>query len=200
VRYGNGEWDAVLGLKRETGSRSQVFSEDLREAMRETVIDHHGKHMAIQSERYLRRCKLYDKLQLWLKTNHISIDWQDADILHRASLAGELAPFVRSLRSALIVGPRHLEHLPFGSDFLPIPTRNCWDHIDAIEAGVRAAGQGRTICLSAGPAAKVLIHRLRHEDMQLVDCGSLWDVYCGQPSRRYHNNMTSEIIERNLNA
>jgi hypothetical protein len=36
--------------------------------------------------------------------------------------------------------------------------------------------------------------------MQLIDCGSVWDVYCGQPSRKYHRAMTSEIIERNLRA
>jgi hypothetical protein len=36
--------------------------------------------------------------------------------------------------------------------------------------------------------------------MQLIDCGSVWDVYCGQPSRKYHRAMTNEIIEANLHA
>jgi len=44
----------------------------------------------------------------------------------------------------------------------------------------------------------VLIHRLRHEYMQLIDCGSLWDVYCGIPSRKYQRQITPDILRRNL--
>jgi hypothetical protein len=200
VRYGNGEWDAVLGLKRGTGSRSQTFSEPLRQAMRETVMDHRGKIMAMQGERYLRRLKLWPKIQAWLQDHDLSIDWQPGDVLHHASGAGTLAPFVQALRNPVFVGPSHLQNLPIAGDFLPVRDRNCWKDVDRIEAEMRASCQGRTVCISAGPTAKVLIHRLRHEDMQLIDTGSLWDVYCGIPSRKYHRVMTAEIIRRNLCA
>jgi len=200
VRYGNGEWDLVLGRGTHTGSRSQAFNDELRAAMRETVIHHDGKVMAMQNERYLRKLRLYGDVQDWLARHAPDIDWQPADVLHRASGDGSLGPFVRSLRDPVFVGPRHLEHLPIRGEHLPIPERDCWAHIDAIETGIRRIDAGRTVCISAGPTAKVLIHRLRHEGMQLIDCGSLWDVYCGVCSRRYHHAMTHETIGRNLRA
>jgi hypothetical protein len=200
VRYGNGEWDAVLGLKKATGTLSQTFSEPLRQAMRETVMDHRGKIMAMQNERYLRRIKLWPKIHAWLQKHHVVIDWQPGDVLHYASGNGTLAPFVQALRNPVFVGPSHFERIPIAGDFLPIQDINCWDRVDQIEAEMRASCQGRTVCVSAGPAAKILIHRLRDEDMQLIDCGSLWDVYCGIPSRGYQRVMTPEIIRRNLRA
>jgi len=200
VRYGNGEWDAVLGLKKATGTLSQTFSGPLREGLRETVIHHHGKIMAMQNERYLRKVKLWPKIQAWLQKNRLSIDWQFGDVLHYASGSGNLAPFVQALRHPVFVGPSHFKDLPIPGDLLPIKDRDCWDDMDRIEAEMRLSCQGRTVCVSAGPAAKMLVHRLRHENMQLIDCGSLWDVYCGIPSRSYQRAMTPEIIERNLHA
>ena len=200
VRYGNGEWDLVLGLGTRTGSGSQVFSADLREAMRETVLNHFGKVMAIQNERYLRKAKLWPKIEAWLASRGVSIAWEYADVLHHASRDGSLAPFIRALDNPLLVGPRHLENLPISAEVMPIPDLNCWDDVDAIESGIRQHGQGRSVCISAGPTAKVLIHRLRNENMQLIDCGSLWDVYCGHPSRGYHQLITTETRRRNFNA
>ena len=200
VRYGNGEWDLILGRGKRTGSGSQWFTHSLREAMRETVIHHHGKVMARQSEQYLRKVGLWGKSQMWLKASRIEIDWQSGEVLHRASLAGELGPFVQALNDPLFVGPQWLESLRISGDVMPIPEQDCWDDVRAIEVAIRQHGEGRTVCISAGPAAKVLIHRLHGENMQLIDCGSLWDVYCGKPSRKYHKAMSSEVIERNLSA
>ena len=58
ARYGNGEWDCVLGLREATGTGSQVFTEDLREAMRETILENRGVTMGMQNTRYLAKCKL----------------------------------------------------------------------------------------------------------------------------------------------
>jgi hypothetical protein len=198
VRYGNGEWDAALGLKAATGTLSQKFSEPLRQAMRETVIDHHGKIMAMQNERYLRKVKLWPKIQAWLQKHRIVIDWQPGDVLHHASGAGTLAPFVQALRNPVFVGPSHFQNMPIAGDFLPVRDTGCWDEVDRIEAEMRALCQGRIVCVSAGPTTKVLIHRLRGEDMQLIDCGSLWDVYCGIPSRKYQRQITPDILQKNL--
>ena len=197
VRYGNGEWDLVLGRGTRTGSGSQVFTNDLREAMRETVTDHDGKIMAMQNERYLRKIGLYGKAQAWLAQHGVAIDWQPADVLHHASGNGELGPLVRALRNPVFVGPQHLARLPIAGDRISVPERNCWGYIDVIEVEVRERCAGRTVCVSAGPAAKVLIHRLRDEPMQLIDCGSLWDVYCGVISRKYHQNIDHAIAKRN---
>ena len=200
VRYGDGEWFLVLGRRTHTHSRSQVFTEDLRNSIRETVRDHHGKIMAIQNEPYLRKNHLYRPIQDWLRANDVRIDWQPGDILHRASAAGTLAPFVRALGHPVFVGPAHFARLPIRGDLLEVQPKDCWERVDQIEAEIRAFCTGRTVCISAGPTAKILIHRLRGEDMQLIDCGSLWDVFCGKPSRQYQRAMKPQTIERNLRA
>lgn len=199
ARYGNGEWDLILGRGRHTGSRSQVFTHDLRQAMRETVIDHHGKKMAMQSRRYLSKLRLLAPAERWLAKNGIEIEWESGDVLHWASLRGEMAGFVDALAGVrpLFVGPEHLKRIPIDGDVLTIPARNCWREVDRIEKDIRAQGMNRTVCISAGPTAKVLIHRLRNEPMQLIDCGSLWDVYCGVPSRKYHKNIDRVTAEAN---
>lgn len=199
TRYGNGEWDLILGRGTHTGSRSQTFTTALRQAMRETVIEHDGKKMGMQSRRYLHKLRLLQPAEMWLQENGIRIDWEAGDVLHWASQRGELAPFVDALTDAdpLFVGPEYMERIPLDGDVMVIPSRNCWQQVDEIEEAIRTHGQNRVVCLSAGPAAKVLIHRLRNEPMQLIDCGSLWDVYCGVLSRNYHKRIDHTIAEAN---
>jgi len=36
------------------------------------------------------------------------------------------------------------------------------------------------------------------EHSWLIDFGSLWDVYCGKRSRRYHKRMGKGVIRENL--
>jgi len=199
TRYGNGEWDLILGRGTHTGSRSQTFTTSLRRAMRETVIEHDGKKMGMQSRRYLQKLRLLSHAEAWLTKHGVKIAWEAGDVLHWASKRGELAPFVDALNatSPLFVGPDYMERIPLDGDVMVIPSRNCWQQVDGIEEAIRKHGQNRTVCISAGPAAKVLIHRLRSEPMQLIDCGSLWDVYCGVVSRKYHNEIDHVIAERN---
>lgn len=199
TRYGNGEWDLILARGKHTGSRSQVFTESLRQAMRETVIQHGGKKMGVQSLRYLHKLRLLQPAEMWLRKHRVKIAWESGNVLHWASQRGELSPFVDALEDAdtLFVGPEHIDRIPLDGDVMVIPSRNCWQQVDSIEEAIRQHGQNRTVCISAGPAAKVLIHRLRNEPMQLIDCGSLWDVYCGVVSRSYHKTIDHTIAEAN---
>jgi len=200
TRYGNGEWDLILGLGTHTGSRSQVFSDSLREAMRDTVRANTSKIMAIQNPEYLHKCKLLYPAMRWLENEKLKIQWHKGDVLHHASRDGLLFPFVDALRQRkmVFVGPAHLKALPIKGRRIVIDDVNCWENIDSIEERVRKAGQDATVSISAGPAGKVLIHRLKDEPMQLIDVGSLWDVYCGKPSRGYHRAMRAETIKKNL--
>jgi len=204
ARYGNGEWDLVLGRGTHTGSRSQTFTSELHEAMRGTLTDARaGMHYAIQTG-YLTTLRMMPSIEKWLAAHALSLAWHEGDVFHHASGRGQLAPLVNALRqrSVVIVGPPWLERLPFADAMVELRPQNCWQDADVIAAQVRMY-RDCVVSFSAGPAAKVLIHRLYPEMSEhswLIDFGSLWDVYCGKRSRRYHRQMTKKTIEKNIGS
>lgn len=79
TRYGNGEWDCILGLYHRTRSGSQTFNPALRRALTETLTQHVGgaSYPAIQSTGYLERLGLMQQAEPWLAANAPGLDWQD---------------------------------------------------------------------------------------------------------------------------
>ena len=202
ARYGNGEWDLILGRGTRTGSRSQTFTPELREAMRETLTDARaGTHYAIQTG-YLTTLRMMPSVEKWLAAHAPGLPWHEGDVFHKASGRGQLAPLVGALRQkrVVVVGPPWLERLPFADAMVGLRPQNCWQDVDVIAAQVRMY-RDCVVSFSAGPAAKVLIHRLwpeMGEHSWLIDFGSLWDVYCGKRSRKYHKRMSKDVMRRNL--
>jgi hypothetical protein len=204
TRYGNGEWDCILGLYYRTRSGSQRFSPDLQAALAKTLLEHRGgsSYPAIQSTGYLERLGLMPKAERWLAENRLDFDWHGGEVFHYASRKGQFYPFVEALRMhrVVVVGPAHLMSLPFATVFVPVRKNDCWQDVKTIEREVRRYNNA-VVLFSAGPTAKVLIHRLYPEiggSCWLLDMGSLWDPYCGVNSRKYHSSMTRDVIRRNL--
>ena len=204
VRYGNGEWDCILDLFYRTRSGSQRFMPDLRAALSKslTVAREGAYYTALQSASYLTRLGLLPKAEVWLGQNGINRDWHDGEVFTKASRTGALYPLVEALRAqrVVVVGPKWLMKLPFSSVFIPVKAHDCWEQVDAIEAQLRGM-QNAVVSFSAGPATKVLIHRLQPvigKSCWLIDFGSLWDPYCGVRSRTYHKRMTPELLRKNL--
>lgn len=206
TRYGNGEWDCILDLYHRTRSGSQAFNPKLRKALTATLTEHGGgtSYPAIQATGYLERLGLLPKAEAWLAQNAPGLDWHGGEVFHHASRRGELAPFVEAMRMhrVVVVGPPHLLGLPFASVFVPVKERNCWDDVGELYAQLSRLSNC-VITFSAGPTAKVLIHRLYPiigKSCWLLDMGSLWDPYCGVQSRKYHKHITPDIARRNLGA
>lgn len=204
VRYGNGEWDLVLGRGTRTGSGSQVFSDDLREAMRATLAQPRegAYYTGMQSTSYLTRKGLLGPAEGWLASSGVKRRWHNADVFHKASKHKRLYPLIEALRQqrVVIVGPPWLMQLTLASVFVPVRKHNCWQDVDKIEGELRGLSDV-VVSFSAGPAAKVLIHRLHPvigDSCWLLDLGSLWDPYCGKQSRSYHRHITRDVIRRNL--
>jgi len=200
ARYGNGEWDAILGKGTRTGSGSQDFTSELRAQLARTVIEHDDKILGMQSERYLRKLGLWTPVLDWLEVCAPDAVWAPGDVLHWASRDGQLYQFIDVMRDVrpILVGPEWLSRLDFDHLLFKIPSINCWFVVDEITKRLVKFPAGQVICLSAGPAAKVIAHRLHGLGHRIIDCGSLWDVYCWRPSRKYHHAMTPQIIEANL--
>ena len=204
VRYGNGEWDCILELYHRTRSGSQRFTKTLRKALELSLTEKRtgAYYPALQSTGFLKRVGLLPNLETWLARNAPDLSWHDGEVFAKASMKGRLFPLMKALKQhrVVVVGPKWLMKLPFASVFVPVRAHDCWQSADSIEAQLQGL-KNVVISFSAGPATKVLIHRLQPvigKHSWMIDFGSIWDPYCGVRSRRYHNRMTPAIMRRNL--
>jgi hypothetical protein len=197
VRYGNGEWDLILGRNWRTGSRTQYFTDSLREAMRQTLLQHNGATLGMQRPAYLTKCGLLKPARDWLRHNGLDgLCWREGDVLHDASAKGELPRFVDAIRGDVaVIGPSHLSILPFADRHIEVPSNDAWSAADVI---FDAASTLRdcVVLVSAGPMAKVLVHRLHALDRgcATIDTGSVLDPYCGVLSRRYMRDISFPVL------
>jgi len=117
-------------------------------------------------------------------------DLADADILHRASIKGELDLFLDQLKDVILVGPKHLRKMTIYRDFVEVNTRNAWlSYSDTLEEVNRLVQPGDVVLYCCGMMAEVLIHDMYAEDITQIDCGSVFDPYVGVNSRQYHKNL-----------
>jgi len=198
IRYGNGEWDCILGTRTCTGSGSQRLDIlALRNGLKASILEPKNDryYRAIQNLPYLSRLELLPQIETWLKQNKAQdIQWYFGDVFHRANGARQLAPLVEQLwkRPVVIVGPKWLGKLPFAKTLIEVIPKDCWQNVGAIEERLWTIPTGTIVSFSAGPTTKVLIHRLfpiLGDTCWLIDFGSVWDPYCGVLSRTYHRHM-----------
>lgn len=137
------------------------------------------------------------------------VSWFHGDIFHHASIQGELAPFLRALlaRRPVLVGPPIFQQIDWRigqnvASHIVIPSKNCYGAKETIKQDIWLSYKAghRIFSISASMAAKPIIHEMvpLMPGACLLDLGSLWDVFCGAPSRTYHRKMSKETIERNL--
>ena len=214
ARYGNGEWGCILQLAKRTGSGSQGLDiPDLRLGLENGLrfSDQVDYFLGTQSESYLTRCRLFKRLEEWLKRNASGIAWHNGDVFHKASMKGMLYSLVKQLRQmdVVVVGPGYLKALDKEvfkyTRFVQVPVKDCYSRYQRIYEEILSLLEGpsppEVISFSAGPTAKVLIHTLHsrvRECCSLIDFGSLWDPYCSKNTRRYHKRVTAAIQEQNL--
>ena len=204
ARYGNGEWDCVLQLFHKTRSGSQKFSPDLRTALISSLKKRiAGEHYAaLQSATFLGRIGMLPKIEAWVAGNAPGLTLHHGEVFTRASMRGELFPLIEAMKQhrVVVVGPPWLMKLPFASVFVPVRARDCWQDANAIVTQLKSL-KNVVISFSAGPATKVLIHRLQPvigAHSWMIDFGSIWDPFCGVNSRRYHGRITPAVQSKNL--
>ena len=197
ARYGNGEWDLILGLNYRTGSRTQYFSDGLRQAMRDTLLCHSGATLGMQIS-FLTKIRLIGPALNWLQKSGLEhLQWRESDVIHHASMAGRLHEFVDLIRGDIaLIGPPHLSSLPFVDRHIVTPSVNAWDEYKSLleqASGLRDC----VILVSAGPTGKILVHDLHalQNGCTIIDTGSVLDPYCGKRSRRYMQNMKFEPLK-----
>lgn len=208
VRFGNGEWDCILGTRDITGSGSQRLDiTALRKGMAAAVAKRYNYYMGMQSRSYLSRVRLLPKIERWLKSFAPDVKWCEGEVFTKPSMKGQFNPLIKELRKKrmAVVGPTWLRELSpkvFEYEaFVGVTPRNCFKDYATIKERIKRIPKGTVVSFSAGPAAKLLISELHDpERWTLIDFGSVWDPYCGKCTRRYHARLDKKVIARNLEA
>lgn len=195
TRWGDGEWHSVLGRKTGCNTVGQSFVPALRKQLRRRLRSRPPYTMELKKWE-----KIFEHwVDTWLVNEQLgSLDWIAPDILHKASMKGQLSPVIRALRNApgvLVIGPSHLEAtqdiLGFGS-MSEVSSKGAFSELDGLREQAFAAAatlpKGAVVSVSAGMTANILFDDLYHRfgnDLILLNAGSLWDPYAGVLSRGY---------------
>lgn len=200
-RWGDGEWMALLGHSGGTCD-GQQFSRGLREALTAVLMAKPPYELAL-GPMAIRR--FAGEIERWLARRQLQFDWTSANVFAYASRDGHLSTLTGVLhhRPVVLVGPDYLSALklfPIRRHVI-IDRRNAFAEIadvaDRVQRVVRTLPdrQPPVIAISAGPAAKVLVHQvyLQCPTATVIDFGSVWDPYAGQITRTYHRGVSLDL-------
>jgi hypothetical protein len=206
-RFGDGEWNAILGVEGENCDGHRYFPE-LGGELGEAIVNKKDYHYGIQ---YRAIKNLGWGIFRFLRRNGVRMEWCDADVFHYCDNAGTLFPLVRQLRAmkVVVIGPKHLRSIQgkvFDYDhFIEIPEKNCYLEKNSIRDSVREYYEKNgpaVFGFSASMTTNVIIQELyplMGSSSWLIDFGSLWDTYTGVESRGKKSKEYWDImIKKNL--
>lgn len=193
-RFGDGELNAIFEKKGANCDGHEYFA-DMGVRLKNILNSEQKYYLGLQSLGYGIWKQKVDEI---IKANKLV--FSDADILHTASIKGQLKPFIEALnnRNVIFVAP---EYLIDGNvincySAVIIPEKNCWNYYENIKNTIiNVTNENDVIVYSASMMANVLIDDMYKEfgeTITQIDCGSVFDPYVGVSKRRYHNS----IIER----
>lgn len=208
-RYGDGDWNCI--------QRRHGFGDidALRPGLRTSIVN--SLTHAYRDERYMMSIYVQnfaiDGLD-WLEEHVPNMRWHDEAVFGYASRDGQLYPFVKAIRELdvpiVIVGPpmlrafnafnvaRFVEVSPVQTSAADTYSWNDWQRV--VRECLEVSGPA-FFTFSMGLATKAVIWELFGKIGQqswLLDVGSLWDVYVGDRSRKYHFVIDEAVIKANL--
>ena len=196
-RWGDGEWNALLGL-RPTGTNCDghrffpAMDVELQQVLKDKpAYDLGMQRMALRNQG--------NKINAWLHENKLTdLIWYDADVFHYAAIHGHMDQLLQVVNEnhVLMIGPDHLKRVKPQIkyfDFVDVPPKNCYLAKDRIIQDVLSKMESQKhkqilISVSASMPAEIIIHELYRvfgAKHKIIDFGSLWDPLVGVQSRSY---------------
>jgi hypothetical protein len=189
ARFGDGEWNCMLNKAGQNCDGHKYFP-DLGASLRRVILSEPKYLVGIQplSMAYEKTQQIKDLC------SGLNINWVNADLLHNASIDGNLDIFLRSLagRYIILVGPAHLSSFFPQCVHLLVPSVNCWLGYEEIRQQIEFHTDGvnnAVVLLAASMMSEVLIDDFADYHHTFIDIGSVLDPYCGVKSRRYHHKL-----------
>jgi len=202
ARYGDGEWNCILGKDPDkVNCDGHHYFPDLGEALKKILEAQRPYFLGMQrlAEEQNSGNPEFERLKSLNK-------WGSSDILHHASIKGQLKPFFNVIKNydVTIVGPEkllmNLDDDVVG-DFYPleIPEIDCWKAhnktLNGLTKSIFRAPDGHygdLVLYCASMMSEVLIDEMWQiygSDITQIDLGSVLDPYAGIQSRTYHKNL-----------
>lgn len=193
LRFGDGEWFCALGKPKNIGRNEHTVFKGITEEIRYIVDNLKEEHI-----------NGLQKLSVGMRHFKGLIpdrEWENADVLHQASINGELCPFIKSLQGKKVafVGSEDLIKMKDIIPFVRVITvrkKDCY--LDKVKTLRRIEETDADIFLLCASRLSVPLAYHSKKDATFIDCGSLFDVFIGKPSRGYQDKMSQEIINKNL--
>ena|GEM_PF-2365008 len=198
LRLGDGEWNAIVANGKTTGSKSQVFTPELRSAMANVAASGSPAIYATRFGIFAGAAKE------WLNSAGNKREWHNAAVFAEAYMDRDISGFLDPVNShdgrVILVGPDRMKGLDVIRFDKVIVTKekNNWDDYDEIIGSIRdCAKDGDIFLFAAGPTAKVLIHELATElpKCWLIDIGSFVDPFCGPPTRGHQRGFPASEVK-----
>ena len=196
LRFGDGEFFCARGLPHDLGDgEHEIFPEVVNE-YRNILKNLNPKHYnAIQG-----LVSTIPEIQEFIPDYK---NWYYADVLHYASIKGEIYPFFKALnhRITVIIGNERTKKINYFinySDYICIRDISCYYDYDFVLEKINEYPAGTIFVLAASLLSVPLIYHTKREDCTFIDVGSLFEPYIKSYTRTYHSEMSQETINKNL--
>ena len=191
-RWGDGEWACVLG-RSGCNCDGHPYTPSLGRALG-NVLKGNPKYMLGMQPMAIDLMRF--EITKWLTDNKLKFNWENADALHNMSEQGGTAKLTCLFRGRriILVGPEYLHELKLFQldNHIIVPEKNCWEAYEDIQDSLFSVKvrDYDIVLFSASMMSKVLIDDLWKQGRGvLLDCGSVFDPYCGRLTRKYHKNV-----------
>jgi hypothetical protein len=188
ARYGDGEIYCMNG-KQGHNCDNHIYFPDLGKALKQTITEEPLYQVGIQP---LSISHIPEQVNAYF--SHFKRLY-NADVLHNASIDRSLNHIMDAMdsRYVILVGPLHLSSLFENCIHIIIPKVNCWLEYVNIKQQIHFHTEGinnAVVLLAASMMSEVLISDFEDYPHTFIDVGSVFDVYCGVKSRKYHYKMS----------
>lgn len=210
IRYGDGEFNAILGKAGHNCDQHEYFPVLGQELALTLMSPRTGNYLYSIGPKAAR--VMHNEVESWVDRYAPEIFWNDSEVFLKASLDGKLGTLLQALtdRRVAIVGAAHLGGLSAaaGWERVQVPEVNAWLQKKAVKQQMqRVLAEAEVLLLCAGMLSKVLAWELFPEygtRVTLLDMGSVFDMYCGKDSRSYARRMEparkAVLLEMNFGA
>jgi hypothetical protein len=211
-RYGDGEWAAIFGIEGENCDHHKYFPE-MGIDLLDTLRSHHKEPYYYGMVR-IAITVFGKRIQTFITRQGLNQFWIDGTAMADASKAGKLYSLIDLLqhRKILYVGPAYLNTQEFRkklfvpAKYIEVPAVDCYLQKEKLVETIAQECLSDTsydlIGFSAGPATEIMMWELwtyLKASVTMIDFGSLWDGFVGNPSRKYQKDPSwKELIDRNL--
>lgn len=205
IRIGDGEVNAIF-KKQGANCDNHIYYPEMGEAIKNVLTSKPDYFIGMQNLAMKIRG---NEIKAFKKDNNLkNLKWFNADILHHASIKGNIKPFFEALntrKNIVLVGPAYLSIINKYINYsyhIQIPEVNCWTEYKQISYNCSKIAnrlivkkEENILFLVCGSMmAKVLINGLYDQynhktNISLLDIGSLFDPFCGRKTRSYHKGV-----------